>query len=248
MAMFARPVDPRLCQKLQCGVISPDELTPDVLDDCYRMGYTGTKSPLADACRQYYPFNCQSGPMRAFPDVRQSWLAPGPDVAEISARWPAMPEQALALPDPFDYGAVDSGGVPLAPQFGGNPGYPYTPGAFPVDHTMQPTTDTGLDQMTGSTGALKWPWSLTPDYYTPAAPAPDAARYGGQPIGPSTFLQPLPSITPATARVSAADAQQIALDSGAACKFARWVDQNKVLAVAGLAVAYLLLGGGGRGQ
>ena len=252
MALFARPVEPRLCQKLQCGVISPDELTPDVVEDCYQKGYTGTKSPLADECRQYYPGPCQVGPMRAFPDVRQSWLAPAPSVAEMLAAWPAMPEHAVALPPPFDYAAVDSGGVPVSGAYdaphqagGSNPGYPYTPGSvFPADQVMQPTTDTGLDQMAS---ALKWPWHVAEDYYTPAAPTPDAARYTTLPAGPGTFLQPLPTLTPFRG-VSAADADQIVAVSGAACRFAQWVDQNKLLAVAGLAAAYFVIAGGRRGR
>ena len=252
MAMLARPVDPRLCQKLQCGVVSSDELTSDVLSDCHKMGYIGTKSPLADECRQYYPRNCQGGPARAFPDVWDAWPELGPDVSEVAAAWPVMPEQAVALPPPFQYGATDSGGYPMSPALdvpGG--GYPYSPGfVYPADQTMQPSTDsdTPIDQMAGPTGPLKWPWHLSADYNTPAAPTPDVARYTILPAGPSTFLRPLPSITPMHGNVSEFDAGMIAQDAGVACRFARWVDQNKPLAVAGLVVAFLALTGGGRGR
>lgn len=305
MAMMSRPVDPRLCQKLQCGVVSPAELTPDVLADCYAQGYVGTKSPMSDGCQQYYPAHCQVGPARAFPDASDAWPARGPSVADVAALWPAMPGQAVGMPAPFDYGSADSGGVPMdvsmtgrilsdgstvyvpdqqsarlagpsnifmlptvpgsASVFGnagtglrvqagslavpGGAGYPYIPGAtYPADQVMQPTTDTGLDQMAGPTGPLKWPWSVTADYNTPVAPTPDLARYTTLPAGPSTFLKPLPSITPQHGRVSGMDAALIEDNAGPVCQFSRWVENNKLLAVGGLAVIYLALTGGGRGR
>jgi len=235
-----------------------------------KQGYSGTKSPLAPECHQYYPSPCQAGPVRAFPDVSDAWPCFGPNVSDVLAANPAMPPQAPGMPAPFDYGSADSGGSPIIPMTGsplpdgstvyvpdtqtgvsapsnifaspvpGSAGYPYEPGLAPggliVDSSATP-----LDQMAGSVSPLKWPWSVAADYNTPAAPTPDAARYTTLPAGPSTFLRPMPSITPMHGRVSALDAY--AIEQTAGCRFAQWVDTHRAATVVGMLALYFVLKG-----
>lgn len=273
MTMLARPVDPRLCQKLQCGLVTPQEVVNEfgqgVVEECLKAGYTGTLSPVSPECRQYYPYRCQVGPGRWYPDS-ECGLAEGPDIASVLAAEPALPNQAVGLPDPMDYSSAPDPST-LAPEFGaggGGGGAPASslanPSSFlatppsslasqdqeeadsmPVDYSSGPSADLGYSAIALRPGIGPGWRPVFMRSVNPTGPAlPFAAagphEVGARPIGPHTFQQALPSITPRR------DGYVAETPIDWKCGMDSWIARHKFAALAIVVGTFFVLRKGGK--